>query len=116
MRLVLQLLVGHAHQRFQRHLVVQRLGLRHLHHLGGDEALDQAEDVGIAAALHLAEQALVGRAQEAQLVDQRQAGGQEDLGVVEGAAADDIALDLPTHALGDFDDLGIALGVDGCRT
>ena len=36
--------------------------------LGADEALDQAEDVGVGAALHLAEQPLVGRAQEIQLV------------------------------------------------
>ena len=41
--------------------------------------------------------------------------GRKVLRVVELAAADDVALDLPAHALGHFDDLGVAVGVGECR-
>jgi hypothetical protein len=42
------------------------------HHLGGDEALQQAEHPGVRAALHLAQQAPVLVVQEVQLVRERE--------------------------------------------
>ena len=81
--LVLEFLVGEAHQRFERDLVAEPVLAADLQHLGADEALDQAEDVGVGAALDLAREALLGRRQEGQLVDLRKAVGQEFLPEVE---------------------------------
>ena len=57
--LVLQFLVGEAHEGFERDLVAEPVLPAHLEDLGADEALDQAEDVGVGAALDLAEVALL---------------------------------------------------------
>ena len=57
--LVLELLVGQAHQRLERDLVAEPVTAADLEHLGADEALDQREHVGVGAALHLREQALL---------------------------------------------------------
>ena len=46
--LVLDLLVAEAHQRLERGLVAEPVVAAHLEHLGGDEALDQPEDIGVA--------------------------------------------------------------------
>ena len=60
--LVLELLVGEAHQRLERRLVAEPVVAADLEDLGADVALDQAEDVGVGAALDLAQQpSLVGR-------------------------------------------------------
>jgi hypothetical protein len=56
-RLVLELLVGEADDGLERGLVAERVLAADLEHLRGDEALDQAEQVRIGAALHLAQRA-----------------------------------------------------------
>ena len=111
--LVLQLLVGEADQRFERGLIAEPVVAADLEHLRADEALDQAEHVGVGAALHLAQKARFARAQKIQLVDARQAVGQELVTQVELAAANHVAVDVPANSLGDFDALGIARGVGG---
>jgi hypothetical protein len=102
-RLVLELLVAEPHQRLERDLVAEPVLTADLEHLGVDEALDQAEQVGVGPALHLAHEALLGRAEEEQLVDQRQPVGQELVRGVEPAAADDIGVDVPADPLGVVD-------------
>lgn len=67
--------IGPAPAGLERNLVAERVLAAHLEQLRGDEAFDQAEHVGVSAALDLAHQALVGLA-ERQLADQRQAVGQ----------------------------------------
>ncbi len=111
---MLQLLVGQAHQRFERDLVAEPVTAADLQHLGADEALDQREHVGVGAALHLREQALLVGRQERQLRDLRQAVGQELLAEVELAAADHVAVGVPADALGDFDALGVAARNRSC--
>ena len=59
--LVLQLLVAEPHQRLQGHLVAEPVVVADLQHLGGDEALDQPEDVGVGPPLDLADEALLVR-------------------------------------------------------
>ena len=109
--LVLQLLVGEPDQRFERDLVAERVVAAELGGLGADEALDQGEHVGVGAALDLRQQARLGRLQEGELVDLRQAVGQELLAEVEAAAADDVAVDVPADALGRLDAAGVAVDV-----
>jgi len=53
--------------------------------------------------LHLAQEAALFRAQERQLVGERQALGQEGVGEAELAAADHVAVDVPADPLGHFD-------------
>ncbi len=60
--LVLQLLVGEAHQRLERHLVAEPVVAADLEDLGADEALDQREHVGVGAALDLRQEPLLARA------------------------------------------------------
>ena len=62
--LVLELLVGEAHEGLERHLVAHPVVAAHLEDLGADEALDEAEHVGVGAALDLAEEALLGPGEE----------------------------------------------------
>ena len=64
-RLVLELLVAEAHQRLERVLVAQPMIAADLEQLGCDETLDEAEDVGIGAALDLAGKALLGSESDA---------------------------------------------------
>jgi hypothetical protein len=54
--LVLELLFGEAHERFERGLVAERVPAAHFEHLRRDEPLEQAQHVGIGAALDLGEQ------------------------------------------------------------
>ncbi|MDT4870863.1 hypothetical protein FQZ97_1059600 [compost metagenome] len=110
---MLQLFVGEAHDGFQRGLVAEPVVAAYLQHLRADEALDQAEHVGVGAALHLAQESVLGRAQEGQFVGQRQTVGQEGVGQVECSAAYHVAVDVPADAFGDFDGLGVAWDVQG---
>ena len=112
--LVLDLLVAEADQRFQCGLIAEPVLAAHFQHLGGDEALDQAEDVGVGAALDLAQKALLVLAEEAEAVDLGQPVGQELLREVEGSAAN-TSVDVPADALGHLDDLGVTLGFGGGR-
>src|SRR5690606_32158142 len=79
-------------------------------------ALDQAEHVRVGAALDLAEQAALVVVEELDLVDLRQAVGQELLAEVEAPAADHVAVDVPADALRDLDAPGIAPGVQRRRS
>ena len=81
--LVLELLVAEADQRLERHLIAEQVLPTELEHLRVDEALDEAEDVRVGAALNLAQQPSLGRAQELEVVDLGQAVRQERPRVVE---------------------------------
>jgi hypothetical protein len=109
-RLVLDLLVAEAHQRLERQLVAQRVLAADLEQLGGDEAFDQAEHVGVGAALDLADEAPLGFRQR-QVADQREAVGEVLAFGVELAAANDVAVDVPAHRLGGFDGAGVLGGI-----
>jgi hypothetical protein len=52
---VLELLVGEAHERFERGLIGEPVVAAHLEHLRGDEPLDQPKHVRVRATLDLAE-------------------------------------------------------------
>src|SRR5215469_8869746 len=54
-RLVLQLLVAEPYQRLECNLVAEPMILAQFQDLGIDEALDQTKDVGVSAALYLAD-------------------------------------------------------------
>ena len=108
--LVLQLLVAEADQRLERDLVAEPVVAAELEHLGVDEALDQAEDVGVGAALDLAHEALFAGRQRRERVGERKAVGQEFVRGIEAAAADDVLLDVPAHPLGCLDAARVAVG------
>ena len=105
--LVLELLVGEAHQRLERDLVAEPVVAADLEDLGADEALDQRRTCwrrcGPAPARSRRCSSGVRNGSSATL---RQAVGQELLGEVEAAAADDVAVDVPADALGGLDALG----------
>ena len=106
---MLELLVGEAHQRLERGLVAEPVLAADLQHLGRDEALDQAEHVGVGAALDLAQQTLLVAAEKLERAHVRQAVGQEFMREIELAPANHVALDVQAHALGDLDAAGVAL-------
>src|SRR5579862_8311431 len=58
-RLMLQFLVTEPDQRLERELVAEPIIPADLQHLGGDEALDQPEHLGVGAPLDLADEALL---------------------------------------------------------
>ncbi len=116
--LVLDLFVGGAHQRLERLLVAEPVVPAHFQELRADEALDQAEDVGVGAALDLAHQAPSLGVQGAEALDERQAVGQELAAEIEFAAADHVAVDVPAHPLGRLDGHCVTvhgLPLLGCR-
>ena len=55
---MLELLVAEPHQCLQGHLVAEPVIVTDFQHLGGDEALDQPEHVGVGPPLNLADEAL----------------------------------------------------------
>ncbi|MNM88266.1 hypothetical protein D3C81_1004740 [compost metagenome] len=69
--LMLDLVVGKTHQRFECELIVKYMGPTLVEHLGTDKALDQAKNVRIGSTLNLAEQACLVCAEEGQAVDMR---------------------------------------------
>ena len=93
--LVLDLLVREAHQRFERVLVVEHVSAALVEHLGADEALDQAEDVGIGAALDLAEQPCIVRGEKGEPIHAATARRAGTCGEVEVAVPQQVAIDLP---------------------
>ena len=109
---MLDLFIPEAHQRLQRGLVAEPMFAAHIEHFGRDEALDQAEYVGVGPALNLAEQALVVRGEEVQAIDFRKPVRQEPLGEIEAPAANHVAVDVPPNALGHLDRLGVTRGID----
>ncbi len=112
--LMLELLVGEAHEGLERCLVAQPVVAGELEQLGADETLDQTEHVGVRAALDLRQQPLLRCGQAFDPVRPGQTVGQELLFVVERASLDDVALDIPANALRDFDGLRVALrGAEG---
>ena len=112
---MLELLVGEAHERFERGLVAEPVIAADLEHLRADEALDEAEHVGVGAPLDLAQQAALGVVQEVETPDERQAVGQKLLREIELAAANHVAVDVPADALRDFDALCVAVAVGAAR-
>ena len=92
---MLQLLVAEPDQRFERDLVAEPMIAAQLQHLGADKAFDQPEHVGVGAALHLAEIPPLLRRKEMPACRQGEPVGQEFVGEIEPAAADDVGLDVP---------------------
>ena len=113
--LVLQLLVAEPHQRLERDLVAEPVTAGYLEHLGADEPLDESEDVGVGATLHLAHQPTLAGGKERRSIDQRQSCRQEGLREVEVPAADDIGVDVPPHPLRGLDAARIARVLAGHR-
>ena len=109
--LVLQFLIAEAHQRLERHLVAEPVLPGDLQHLGADVSLDEAEDVGVGAALHLREQSALGAGEEGELVHLREPGGQEGVREVEVAAAHHVRVDVPADLLRRLDGACIAGGL-----
>jgi hypothetical protein len=112
---MLDLLVPEAHEGFERHLVAQIVIARLLEHVRADEALHQPEEIGIRAALHVAQGAALRVRQEHELVDHREAIGKELVVEVEHAAAQDVAVDLPGGFLRGLDDAGVARSLGARR-
>ena len=99
-RLVLQLLVAEPHQRLERNLVAEPVVVAQFEHLGVDEALDQPEDVGVGAALDLADEPLFIGRQGRERVGERKPVRKELVGGIEAAPPDDVLVDVPAHPLG----------------
>src|SRR4029453_871275 len=99
--------IGEAHERLECNLIAEPVLATDLEHLRADEALDQSEDVRVGATLNLADKAALRLRQERQPVDHRQSVRKEFLANVEFAPTKHVAFDVPTDALGHFDDLGI---------
>src|SRR6186997_2567215 len=96
---MLDLVVGEAHQRFERKLVVEYVGPPLVEHLGADKPLDEPEDIGVRATLDLAEQARLFLGEKIEMIDLRQRVGQELAGKVERTPLKQIAIDLPFRLL-----------------
>lgn len=112
---MLELLLAEAHQRFDRDLIIEAMAARELEHLDVDVALDESEDVGVAAALHAARKPAFALSQEVECRYQRQAVRQE-LVVADQAALAQYIRDRPTCLLGGVDRALIgtcARGLDG---
>ena len=101
--LMLELLIGEAHERLELHLVPEPVVAAHIEDLRPDEALDEPEHVGVGATLDLAQVAPLALAKELELVHLRNAVGQELAREIEAAAADDVAIDVEAHPLGNLD-------------
>ncbi|MCY1388824.1 hypothetical protein D9M71_36060 [compost metagenome] len=113
--LMLDLVVGKTHQRFECELIVKYMGPTLVEHLGTDKALDQAKNVRIGSTLNLAEQARLVCAEEGQAVDPRESVGQEFAREVEAAVLQQVAVDLPFRFLRGSDELRITGGVARVR-
>src|SRR6185436_14102195 len=94
----------------ERDLVAEPVAAAQVEHLDVDVPLDEAKDVRVRAALHLAHEAALLRRQERQLVDERQAVRQVLLSDVERAAANDVVIDVPADSLGSGDRASVTLG------
>src|SRR5262245_42701678 len=79
--------------------------------LRADESLDQSEDVGVCAALNLAQKPMLGLRDERQLIELRQTIRQELLVEIELSAANHVSIDFPSDSLRDFDDLCISVAL-----
>jgi len=102
-RLVLQLLVTEPYQRLERNLVAEPVILAQLQHLGIDEALDQTEDIGVGAALDMADEPLFIGRQGRERIRQRKPVWKKLVGGIEVAPPDHILVDVPTNPLGRLD-------------
>src|SRR5688572_29739721 len=107
-----ELFIGKADQCFKRGLITECMVARDVGHFCANEALADAEHVGVSASLDLREQAALGFAQRFDTICERKTIGQELVGGVKIATAYDVSLDIPTDALGHFNAFGVALGVD----
>ena len=80
---------------------------------------DQAEDVGVGAALDLAQQPRSAALEELEPADHREAVGKELTGVVEVASPDDVLVDVPADLPGVLETPAVAAidgggGIHGC--
>src|SRR5262249_7507786 len=91
-----------------RDLVAKPLARRQLERLGADVTLDQPEQTGVRAALHVTHRALFLRREERQVVHLRVAIRQELALKIELTAAKQLGIDVPAHALGSLDAARIA--------
>jgi hypothetical protein len=80
-------------------------------HLGVDEALDEAEDVRIRAALDLAEISLIVLGQEIELLYLGQAIGQEFVCQIETSVPNDVFIDRPSNPFRRRNSSGITVEV-----
>src|SRR5215472_13904193 len=85
---MLQLLIAEPDQRFERGLVAEPMIAAQFKDLGIDKTLDQAEHVGVGAALDLAEIALLFRSEEGQRARQGEAVGEKLVREIEPPATD----------------------------
>src|SRR5262249_36304235 len=106
--LMFDLVAREAHERFERMLIAERMLAALIEHLGADEALDQPEDVGVRAALDLAEQTRLVVGQKGQAIDLRQAVRQELARKIERAPLQQVAIDLPLGLAGRADNLSVS--------
>src|SRR6185312_3087875 len=107
--LMLDLLVAEAHERLERMLVAEAVVGTRRENLGGDEALDESEQVGVGAPLNLAQQAsFVGR-QTIETIDARQTVRQELAREIERTTANHVAVDVEANAPGVRDTLSVAI-------
>ena len=102
-RLVLQLLVAEPYQRLERNLVAEPVILAQFQDLCIDEALDQTKDIGVGAALDLADKPLFIGRQGRERIRQRKSVRKKLVGGIEVAPPDHILVDVPTHPLGRLD-------------
>src|SRR5437764_4083322 len=103
---MLQFLFAEPDQRFERGLVAEPMIAAQLEDLGIDETLDEAEHVGVGAALHLTEIAMVVGREERECARQRKPVREKFVGEIEPPAADDVGLDVPANPLGGSDAAG----------
>src|SRR5215469_3490861 len=107
---MLQLLIAEPYQRFERGLVAEPMIAAQLKDLGIDKTLDQAEHVGVGAALNLAEIALLFRSEEGERARQGEDVREKLICEIEPPATDDVGLDVPANSLGGGNAAGKPLG------
>jgi hypothetical protein len=105
--LVLDLFVAEPDQGFQLGLIAKPMILAQLQDLGIHIALQQAEHVGIGAALNLADKAHLLRRQVWKFRSLGKPVGKKAMRGIKASAFDDV-LNAPTHPLGHLDATGIA--------
>src|SRR5687768_17689971 len=95
-----ELFIGKADQCFERGLITECVVARDVGHFCANEALADAEHVGVSAPLDLRKQAALRFAQRFDTISERKPIGQELVGGVKIAAAYYVSLDIPTDTLG----------------
>src|SRR5437868_13599019 len=97
---MLQHFVAEPYYRLERNLVAEPVIFAQFQHLGIDEALDQTKDIGVGAALYLADESLFIGRQGRERIRQRKSIWKKLVGGIEFAPPDHILVDVPTDPLG----------------